>query len=1354
MFPCVNIFQKNRSAMGGCIFFLLGLLMVNGNSILAQSALVANDDSYVLDNHNPVLLDLMANDSNARGMVLSLTAEGQVNGELELPCGLLTNTGDGAFIFEPASGYVGTCSFDYQLSDGYGQVTASVLLSITSAAVSSVVVSANAKNFLEVQQSPSIDLNAYHLIWSPPPDGSCDGGCDYSSLWQQVDSILATDNGKPVIVSSDGAGSIWAALIEGIQDRVDAYPEGTRHFEHFDQAFNQFAMIGYIDEENDWCPGVNNRLHQLGLRASNLEAFGQVSVQGNQILWNEEPVTLMGFSLYGMLSTSRHDLEHYLDKLASNGVNFTREWCIDQWTGQAIGGNSPVSDCRPPGGNGYDEMGIPGYQTALNPFAGGRRHNMDPPVSSQDLYNLEQFNQTYFDRLRTFVALAWERGIVVQISLFDNHGLRNTGEPGRWKHSPYNNDNNHPQDYLDIGTATYPTTFTGQDDTAIGQINRAFVRNVVETLRPYGNVIFEVMNEPNPGLMGANALAWHEWVADVVRSSAGSGLSVDPVEPAAATSPVGGSVTFSVQVNGGTQPYAYQWLFNHAPLPGGPNQSTLVLNNLNLAQAGDYACRVTDADGSQVTAQAATLVVTPEALGPVASVELGTTDQGTYLFNETQPALGQTAPAHFGGRDCRTNLDPVPGGDDRMYFTVTDGWGLRVGPEIDIRITYFDTGEGYLKLIYDGQDLGGDERSYTIHPDTVPMGDTGQWQTHIWRVRDGELVGGQSFAADFSIVKSDAASFYLDLVEVVADPLRATPPQNQTVTVGSSVTFESAATGGTGSYLLRWQFSSNGEELWSNLSDSDAAITGSGSHLLQVNTAHAAASGHYRLMVADPSGSTIYQPFYSAPAQLTLVTMGPEGSAFVDLGDPDVGRDLFNEVNPPKGQTVPLIIGGRQCRTNEVPGSGLDDRMYFEFANNWQQGQGNSFDITITYFDTGSGFLELIYDGLWDNFERHPMKVYMQGRSTWQTVTWAVDDAKFAGGQNFGADFQVFKSDGLSFYIDTVQVVANPLRVSAPADVTIVHGETAHFVVNRSGGSGQYWSRWQFRASSGEPWTDLFNGAGVVGAPTDHLLLKTEEIAAAQGQYRVRLSDQVSPNTYPTVYSSPAQLTLIPASTGHTASVDLGEQDVKQDMFHEDSPALGNTKPVTIGGRQCRTNSEPAPGDDDRMFFELAKDWEIGFNGSFTISVSYYDSGSGDLRLVYDTAANDNNVHPVWVPIQNTGAWVNHSWEVTDAEFANGQNGGADFFILKSGGGSFYLDVVSVTGDRLKASTPDDQNVAQGQDALFTTVASGGVPPFNYRWFYSQTGGQPWTMLLNTIDGILGSPTANPPGEDRRISRP
>lgn len=271
-----------------------------------------------------------------------------------------------------------------------------------------------------------------------------------------------------------------------------------------------------------------------------------------------------------------------------------------------------------------------GWQTGLSPFEG--------PVPATDWrpYDLHTLRDTYFAELRAYVQAAWSFGIVVQVSIFDAHGLRqipsNPTAHGRWAESPYNLNNNlQPFLELDCTSCEYSTDFLGRDGTAAGAVNRSLVHRVVEELRGFGNVIYEVMNEPRPPLMVDDSAAnvWQSWVADVIQEAYDNGPLTISLHPSDRSVSAHDPVSFSCGATGGarTSPYEYRWQFNATssgahwtdlsddPRWTGEDRPHFELHNAAPEHDGfRLRCIVRDlrhpADGGEVISNSATLTVT------------------------------------------------------------------------------------------------------------------------------------------------------------------------------------------------------------------------------------------------------------------------------------------------------------------------------------------------------------------------------------------------------------------------------------------------------------------------------------------------------------------------------------------------------------------------------------------------------------------------------------------------------------------------------------------------------------------------------------------------------------------------
>lgn len=1254
--------RKDRTIRRGR-FVLAAFLLLAGRLWAGPQAL---DDQFYTQSGQNTLLDVGANDQHNTGRALIYYAAEAFDQTDGASCGSLINNGDGSYIFIPLAGYDGTCEFTYTVSDGSSQAQARAQIIVGSDPGGSgdparVWVSASDKWHTNVKQDPAIDLNSYHLVWDP-------NSGDVAELLGQVTGFLADGHGKPVIVSSDGAGGvptfvggvftpapgIWADLIRQIQDEIAEYAPGTRHFEHFDPFFNSTNSItGFIRPGLQWDPGTINRLNQLGSMATELAPEKEVEIQGDRILYDGNPVTLMGFSLYGMLSTSRHDIEYYLDKLAFHGINFTREWCLEQWTALAVGTEN----------GGYDDNGDPGYLSGLTPFAGKRPLNVPvgASVPNGDLYDLNNWNQEYFDRMAFFVSEAWKRGIVVQITLFDRAGLINRNSPGRFKHSPYKDSNNRSHDILAITQGSdYPQDFTGMDGTEIGAINSAFIAKVVETLRPYKNVIYEVLNEPNnqfPADPQVN-LEWHRWVANQVRSAygdpgggGGGPLEVGPTLPALVNAVPGQNLSFSVSVQGGSGAYRYQWFKDGQALAGAPDAAVLNLVSVTLDDAGSYACLVDDGSESLMS-QAAVL--------SVSYTDLTITDPQNQTVDE-----GGTA-----------------------VFSVDAGGGSgSYGYEWFYRE---NTSVAYMKLS-NGSGIGGATSNRLTVNTAVRPDSEGFYVCRLTDTVSQERI--LSGIASLTIrVGVEPTLVQIDLGSNDVETGIALTP-------GSVNQSLAEVKNGVDSRRILHENPNHNPNLFFMVDD--VWQQGKSALTITVDYFDDNDNGNIRLYF-NAQGGNVYH------GQSAAYQRDGRWKTFSwDISNADFQNGLsqgadFRFTRGTAGAYGRMWIDRVQVTT-----------MRLGYPQPWNpnaiEGSNISFNVAV------SGQV----GGL--SYQWYKNEALIPG-ATGAQLTLTNINAGHAGG------YQCLVTDSIGARVMSrktqlsVQPAGDPLEVSGPADLAAVETETAQFTVSAQGGNGGYQYLWQTAPNAGGPWTNVF------GSPEGPVFVNGDRLSfdplalEHDGFYRCRVSDGEN-----TVYSRAARLTVLPFNriTINLGGNSNGDGDIADRLYHQQVPTNGNTEIVYYRTRWCRTFVDPPAngGSDTYFYFKVDDNW--GLNGNrpvVSLTVTYLDTGTANEMVLYYNAENGNNnkAHPIRVPFTGSNNWKSHTWQINDASFFNGLAYGSDFRLYRASG-TLYIDEVTIEGEYVPveagAVAPVDPVRNLGQSVTFQVNPKRGRAPYQYQWY-------------------------------------
>jgi hypothetical protein len=194
----------------------------------------------------------------------------------------------------------------------------------------------------------------------------------------------------------------------------------------------------------------------------------------------------------------RFDFDAYLDFLERHGHNFIRLWTWD----------SAVWDTRANAPLGKDFV----HNAAPLPWA---RTGPGAALDGRPRFDLTKFDPAYFDRLRARVSAAGRRGIYVSVMLFEGWGLRH-GNRGRaapegwaWRSHPFHPDNNVNAIRIEASDEV-----TGRvhhlGNRTVNDLQAAYIRNVVDTVNGFDNVLYEVINE-------GGQKEWDWWVVQVIR---------------------------------------------------------------------------------------------------------------------------------------------------------------------------------------------------------------------------------------------------------------------------------------------------------------------------------------------------------------------------------------------------------------------------------------------------------------------------------------------------------------------------------------------------------------------------------------------------------------------------------------------------------------------------------------------------------------------------------------------------------------------------------------------------------------------------------------------------------------------
>jgi len=176
---------------------------------------------------------------------------------------------------------------------------------------------------------------------------------------------------------------------------------------------------------------------------------------------------------YGAVMNTAFDYPKYLVTLKDAGLNYTRIF---------IGP--------------YSEIGDNIFSISNNTMNPEPKNWLVPWVKDAESqkYDLTQWNDAFFERLKAYITAASEKDIIVEVTLFTSYYTDR-----QWNTSPFNPKNN-IQGFDTLSFKNVNTLNNGQ----LMDIQEKYVRKVIQELNDLGNFFFEVQNEPwsdNPQLV-------------------------------------------------------------------------------------------------------------------------------------------------------------------------------------------------------------------------------------------------------------------------------------------------------------------------------------------------------------------------------------------------------------------------------------------------------------------------------------------------------------------------------------------------------------------------------------------------------------------------------------------------------------------------------------------------------------------------------------------------------------------------------------------------------------------------------------------------------------------------------------
>ena len=191
---------------------------------------------------------------------------------------------------------------------------------------------------------------------------------------------------------------------------------------------------------------------------------------------------------YGAVLNADFDYTTYLDALAADGLNNTRMF-VGAYCESVAAFNITQNTLAPAAGR------------FVCPWA---RSDQPDYAHGGNKFDLTQWDEGYFERLKDFLSKAAAHGIVVEVNLFCPFYKEDM-----WVLSPMNARNN----VNGVGDVSGEDAYTLDKHGGLLPVQEAMVRKIVAELKDYDNLYYEVMNEPYARNV---PMEWQRHIIDVI----------------------------------------------------------------------------------------------------------------------------------------------------------------------------------------------------------------------------------------------------------------------------------------------------------------------------------------------------------------------------------------------------------------------------------------------------------------------------------------------------------------------------------------------------------------------------------------------------------------------------------------------------------------------------------------------------------------------------------------------------------------------------------------------------------------------------------------------------------------------
>ncbi|QHW29837.1 hypothetical protein GZH47_02635 [Paenibacillus rhizovicinus] len=336
-------------------------------------------------------------------------------------------------------------------------------------------------------------------------------------------------------------------------------------------------------------------------------------------------------------------------------------------------------------------------------------------------------------------------------------------------------------------------------------------------------------------------------------------------------------------------------------------------------------------------------------------------------------------------------------GNHYIYLNVSDDFINGGTNHVNVSFEYYDSGligEGF-GFSYNSTGTAWD---YNV-PKTILTG-SNTWKTVTYTLSDAQFANMEN-GADIRLDTNVPIAIHKVTVETAAEPSEPTAisvdPAEVTMNAQSVQQVSATVRDQNNSVMNKRNVN------WTSSTPAVATVDGSGT------------------ITAVSTGSTTVTASYNGLSAAIPVTIN-NGPISAVLGATNINRGISVWPGDGPGATAVTYDGISGLQTNPATGA---FGIYGNVSDKYIYDGKHKVTVTINYYDAlldGKQSFSLLYDSVLYNWSGGPnTTTYLTGTNTWKSVTYTLDDVKFAGRENNGADFRINTSAPIAFHSITME---------------------------------------------------------------------------------------------------------------------------------------------------------------------------------------------------------------------------------------------------------------------------------------------------------------------------------------------